>query len=396
MSIRLWKAVLYPGRQRTADGRWFTQRPEDNVEAMRNCKRMVSRGIRVPCVWEHQLGANPVQLSRGDRLANYVKHCFAEIGDAKVDRKNVLWLAHDVYDPKDADKLKTTEMQVSPKLFRNGFSDSRGGEYPGCVVGHVAATPTPVQYWQDRGWHERPFELSNGTALFLSYGDSKMAKDKDEKEAPEVEAPPEVEETGADEQADQVPVGGPEAELAGLVDALREYGINIPEECEDIKHIIIAIKAAKGSKTGDEDMNATVGGEQTQQGQGPPMMMSDQRAAAKYADAQRKGMKADVRELYLTGRIGRMKRLELARKIDAVELSFYETGDLTPNHLVEQIKGLGELAPNTAWKPTGNTTLELSNTEIEEPPELLSKNSAGTAEATAAILSRIPGPKAAA
>ncbi len=329
---------------------------------------MIGRGVRVPCVWEHQPGADPIELSRGDKLANYVKHSFGEIRDARVYGKGVLWLEHEIYDPADAATPQLKRLQVSPKLYP-GFSDSRGGEYRGAVVGHVAATPSPVQFWQ------KPFELSQGTALFLSYGNvgPDMAKELDEEMPEEVETP-EVE-------PEETPVGGRSAELAALVDALREYGINIPDECEDLKHVIIAIKAAKGGQGAVDGMPASAGDQQTAPSAGPPMMMSDRRAVASHQKAQRKCMVADVKALYATGRIGRQKKLELERKIAAVELSFYEDGELTPNKLAVELEVLAALPANTAWKANGQTAIELSNTELEPHPESMTRGGPSKTEA---------------
>ena len=355
---------------------------------------MLNRGIRIPCVWEHQPGAHPVELSYSDRIANYVKHCFAEAGATRIGKDGVLWVRHDVYDPADARKLKTAEVQVSPKLL-NGFSDPKGREYRGTTVAHIAATPTPVQYWQSREWLAAPplsRELSSGNALFLSYGSSSMPKPKDDdlEQELETEVAPEGEEAPPPEP--ELPAG-PEGDLAGLVDALREYGLTIPDECEDIKHLIIAIKAAKPAGGDPDGMNASAGKDAAiGQGGGPPMLMSDARTIEKYTKAERKGLKNEVRELYLAGRINRVKRLELDRRIDAVEMSFYDSGDLAPNKVAAEVEALKTLPANSAWKPTGAISVELSNTAIEPHPESLTKEAPGIKEATAAILSRIPSP----
>ena len=54
MTIRLWKEVLLPGRQRDRHGSWFRFSRNDILAANRNCNRMLSRGVPIPCVWEHQ------------------------------------------------------------------------------------------------------------------------------------------------------------------------------------------------------------------------------------------------------------------------------------------------------------------------------------------------------
>lgn len=394
MSVRVWKDVLYTGRQQTPAGLWFTITQQNTQAAARNCKRMIGRGVRVPCVWEHQPGANPIELSQSEYLTNRVKGCFGEIRDARVDPKTgVLWMEHEVYDPADADLLREKRLQVSPKLFR-GFSDSKGGNYRGTTVAHVAATTNPVQFWQ------RPFELSQGDALLLSYGDPKMAKDKEDAVAePVVEAPP-VEETGADD-ADLGDVDAGENDVKGIqavINALRETGMNIPEEVSDWQHLVIAIKAG-GQKGGDQDgLNATAGGDATQQaGGGPPMMMSDARMVERERAISKKELKADVKSAFKTGRCTRDEAKQLLRKIDTVELSYFSDGKMLANETAIEVGLLGKRKAWSQWSKTGTVdgSIELSNTEIEHPPTSLTDNSAGTREATEAILARIPGPKAA-
>lgn len=362
MSIRVWKDVLYPGRQRDKHGTWFTVSRRSTQAAARNCKRMIARGIRVPCVWEHQPGADPVEMSFADTLAHNVKHCFGEIRGAKVDPKGVLWLLHEVYNPADAELLREKRMQVSPKLYP-GFEDSRGGEYRGPVVGHVAATPNPVQFWQ------KPFELSQGNTLLLSYGDRPMA---DEKDAPEDEVPPEVEQVEPD--GDELPEN-PADEMKGVaavIEALRESGFNIPDEVQDWEHLVIAIKAA--GKNGMDALDAGGGAAPTQTGPSPPMMMSDARTLAAEQRRTKKDLATDVRLHTSTGRCTPAEARKILREIEAVEMSFFRDGRLVPNEVALRVKLIGERPAWSAWKPDGKTdvALELSTTAVPHPAELTS------------------------
>lgn len=387
MSIRVWKDTLYPGRQRDKHGTWFTVSRQSTQAAARNCKRMIGRGIRVPCVWEHQPGAEPVEMSAADILASTVKNCFGEIRDAKVDRSGVLWLLHEVYNPADAEMLREKRMQVSPKLYP-GFKDSRGGEYRGPVVGHVAATPNPVQFWQ------KPFELSRGDALLLSYGERPMADelDKDDLETETPDAEP-------TEPADDLPEVPDEPiavnELGALIEALRDSGFNIPEEVADVKHLIIAIKAA--GKTGMDSLDMGGGGGQpdaTAVGSSPPMMMSDGRTLADERRRTKKDLAADVKLHCSSGRCTPHEAKKVLRELEATELSFFNDGRMVPNEVALKVKMFGERKAWSAWKPDGKTdaALELSTTTVDHPAELARGDANGTQEATKAILDRIPGP----
>lgn len=360
MSIRVWKDVLYPGRQRDKHGTWFTVSRKSTQAAARNCRAMIGRGIRVPCVWEHQPGADPVEMSTADILANRVKHCFGEVTDAKVAPDGVLWLEHEVYEPADADTLKTKRLQVSPRLLP-GFRDSKGNTYRGPVVGHVAATPTPVQFWQ------RPFELSQDNALLLSYGDDDMAK---EDKAPKDEIPDAEPKDGA---PDELPPETPEdvQGFEAVVQALRDSGkFTIPDEVQDWQHLVIAIKAGALDK-GDE--LAPDSG--TQPGPSAPLMMSDSRTLEPKKAQTRKDYAADVRLYCSSGRCTPHEARELLRELEATDLSFWADGNLVPNETVIKVKLIGKRKPWSAWRPDGKTdaVLELSTTVVEHPESLARK-----------------------
>lgn len=382
MSIRVWKDTLYPGRQRDKHGTWFTVSRRSTQAAARNCKRMIARGIRVPCVWEHQPGAEPVEMSFADQLAHSVKHCFGEVRDAKVDRKGVLWLLHEVYNPADAAMLREKRLQVSPRLYP-GFEDSKGGEYRGPVVGHVAATPNPVQFWQ------KPFELSRGDALLLSYGDRPMA---DEKDIPEDDGKPDAEpEIVTDDDLPEEPINA--NGLAALIEALRSVPqlSNIPEEVTDIPGLIIAVKSAAGASAGDIGQ---AGGSETTQGPSVPMMMSDSRTLAHGRQWTKKDLAADVKLHCSTGRCTPAEARKVLREIESFEFSYFRDGKPVPSEVALKIKMFGERPAWSAWRPDGKTdaALELSTTTVDHPAELTKGTAAGVQEAMKAILDRIPGP----
>ncbi|HYH65586.1 MAG TPA: hypothetical protein VD866_12890, partial [Urbifossiella sp.] len=160
MAWKEWKEVLLPGRQRDRHGNWFTITRRNIRQADRNVGLMLSRGVSIPTVWEH------VKVEAGDtdaRKAAYARYTFGHIGGRRINERGALELLHEGRDPRDREQLLKTRF-VSPKVCP-GYSDSKGGEYRGTTIAHVAATPTPVQFWQ------RPFgaELSRRKSLYLSY-----------------------------------------------------------------------------------------------------------------------------------------------------------------------------------------------------------------------------------
>lgn len=352
--MQLWKEVLLPGRQRDRFGNWFTVKPKAVREAARNVSKMLSRGVPLPTVWEHQ------DVEAGDTAAQkaaYAKHTFGHIAGQRINARGALELLHEVRDQGDAAQLLKTRY-VSPKLYR-GYSDSRGGEYRGTTIAHVAATPTPVQYWQ------RPFEMSRGQALYLSYtpGDA-MADEKDDGDK-----------GGKSDDKPKPSGGGGKSTLADVIAALKEKGWNIPDEVQDEAGLVIAIKAGDGM--GDDDSDIDLGDPNTPPGDtaaasGAPMLMSDARAAL--AKSTRSEYEARERACFAAGKIDRPTALQTIRELRAIPMSFTRDGELVPNRIAIRIEEHERLKDGAAWSKDGRRpgdSLELSNTRVEAAPEKL-------------------------
>lgn len=377
MGARIWKEVLCRGRQRDRFGNWFAIGSKQIADAYRNANKMVSRGVPVPCVWEHQ---NAHAGDPAEARARYAKFTFGHIAGARINDRGNLDLLHDVPDAKDADQLLKTRY-VSPKVFPVGFSDSRGGEYAGATIAHVAATPTPVQWWQ------RPFEFSQSKALYLSYtseGDAVAEEAKDS--------------AGSTS-------GRPDDEFQRLVDALREVGLTVPDEVNDIAGLIIAVKAGgkpRGDNDDDDDddeddeeftLPPESGSEvepapaSTPSGATPgnvPTLMSDERAAP-LRNVTRRDLAHRARRLWETGRVDRPTAQRMLGELKVVELSFTTAGDLHGCKIASEIAAYERLPKGLAWKPNGQRPkgepLEMSLT-LESPPSQL----AGTKGVDPAVL----------
>jgi hypothetical protein len=342
---QMWKEVLLPGRQRAADGTWFTVTPADIRRAQANAAKMLSRGVPVPCIWEH------LNVEAGDPeewRAKYAKHTFAHVGGARLNGRGALELLHEGRDDRDRDQLLKTRF-VSPKLYPS-YSDSRGGEYRGATIAHVAATPTPVQTWQ------RPFELSRANALYLSY-------------LPEGDMP--------EPKKDDLPAGGAgKSTLADVIQALRDTGMNIPDEVTDEAGLVIAIKAGGASGGDDDDLDGdglpdVDGAGATAGGGGPPMLMSmTDPTARKWAVDERKDMAARIRQAFATGRIDRPTAKQMLRQAGVVEMSF--TRDAEPIcPLLKKIADAEAKPEWSAWSPTTRQDgTSLSTTRVPAPDKL--------------------------
>lgn len=364
-SVFLWKDVLYPDvQQRDRYGNWFSFSRKDTATAARNCLKMLRRGLRIPCVFEHQPDAEPTELSRGDRLANYVKHTFGEIRGAKLDGQGVLWLRHEVYDPKDAAFLARTRMQCSPKMYP-GYSDSRGGEYRGPTVGHVAATPSPIQTWQ------KPFELSRSGALYLSYEVPPMADDTDDK-------------------GDAEPKGGEKGELGELMEALRAKGLTISDKVSTLKELIIAVESCGDMDGGDDDLpepepeappaDDDLANTAPAPTGGAPMLMSMgspdpavRKQVAGWARDERSDLKKRVQAAFTSGRLDRPEARQWLRRVSAVEMSFTVEGEAV-HPLAKKLAEVEARPAHSRWSPTGKRpgdARELSDTRAVDAPDRL-------------------------
>lgn len=369
---RVWKEVLCVGRQCDPAGRWYEFAPRDIRAALRNARKMLARGLSVPAIWEHQpievrdRPRTPGQLAEWKR--RYAKFAFGHIVDARINDRGNLDLLHEVRDPKDVRQLLKTRF-VSPKVYPS-YSDSRGGEYRGTTIAHVAATPTPVQHWQ------RPWELSRGDALYLSY------------------TPPEGSAVPDDPKNDGAK--GAAGDLGALIEALRDSAnMAIPDEVTDIPGLIIAIKAAGGSGGGggggggddddDDDglnLDTSSGTGATAPAGGAPLMMSTTDAdgprrnqALAWAKDERREIKRRIEDLFRTGRIDRPTARQLFRQSKAVEMSFTADAEaVSPLH--KKLVELEKRAANAAWK--AGDARDLSATRGVDPPKGLTGAGADT------------------
>ena len=413
----IWKEVLCLGRQMDPKTKlWFTITPKRIRDAHKNARKMLSRGVPLPACWEHQdieAGDAPPDA---DGIAEwkraYARYTFAHIGDSRINDRGNLELRHDDVRPEDAKVLERCKF-VSPKIY-DGYADSRGGQYDGCTVVHVAATPSPVQHWQ------RPWELSDPTAMYLSY--SRPPEDEncplydginewlDELAAVELSATP-SEESAVAEENDEKPAkkeggeggdgGGKDADFAALIKALKAKGMNIPDRVEDMAGLIIAIESNGGGApepdgdedngNPDDDMPAT----EAPAGGAAPMVMSTldpnpkrKKVAQRYAVDERAAAVARIEAAFKgDGKVGRdaPTARQLLRRAKGVEMSFtadLEAGGARWTKLLADIAAYEKSEPGVSLKAPG---IDLSSTQGVDRPAGLDEAAAVSAEARAVI-----------
>lgn len=349
----LWKEVLLPGRQRDARGNWFDITPEDVRQGYANARRMLSRGVPVPAIWEH------LDVEAGDPeewRARYARHTFAHLADARLNDRGALEVRLDGRDPADRDQALKTKF-VSPKVYR-GYSDSAGGEYRGTTIAHVAATPTPVQFWQ------RPFELSQRETLYLSFTpEGAVADDK-----------------GGTKESGGGEGGEKKSGLSAIIAALKEKGFNIPDEVTSENELVIAIKAGNpAGGGGDEDMD--LGAPEDEYGKPPPGATTGAGGAPmlmSWTRDEKSDLRGRVKNLFHTGRVDRQTARQLLRQIGAVELSFNADGEAV-SPVNRRVAELEKKPADSAWSATGRRdagAAELSDAFAVGHPSAVSGGSA--------------------
>ena len=375
----VWKEVLLPGTQQGPDGKRYTFTRRDVLEARRNVNKMLSRGVPIPAVWEH------VNVEAGDSdawKARYAKYTFGHIDRSRINARGGLDLRHEIPDPADVQQLVKTKF-VSPKVYPS-YSDSRGGTYRGTTIAHVAATPSPVQFWQ------RPWELSQRGTLYLSY-------------LPENAMPDEP--ADKDDKGDKG--GQANAELSELIEALRAKGMPISDKVSSLRELTIAVESSSGPDDagGDDDeldLDAGGGSDTTAPAGGAPMLMSTtdrdpgRRAQAiSWAKSERSDMRERIRTAFQSGRATRHEAKALLRQAGAVEMSFTREGEAVCP-LLKKLDDLEKKPANSAWQTNGNRGgVSLSATGVVDAPgKLAGDTSKGTEEARDLVLGLISGPPA--
>ena len=415
---KVWKETLLAGTMIDAKSkRPFTISEKDVRDAKRNINRMVAKGRKIPLVWEH---LDVEESDPEEWKANYARNTFGWVGGARLStgedvksglalRPGTLLVRHDIHDARDVDQLRKTGY-VSPKIYR-GYLDSQNEEYEGVTVAHVAASPTVCQFWQ------RPFELSDSDAMYLSYTPPDEAEtraecpsytetfteflDRLEMSAfaePEEDAPVAEEEVVKKKSDGDGDEGGGNADLKAIVKALRDkFGANISDKVSNWNELLIAIESNAGSgmdeeevatETPDEDLAASAD-EATAGAGGAPMVMSTldkdpkKRARAeKEAKPERDEAAVRVNKLFDTGRIDGPKKRALTRVVGTIEMSFGADGAAGGKRWTATMSEIAELekkpANSVGPPPTGRKaadgSVEMSTTEVGRPADLSGTN----------------------
>lgn len=337
------KDVVKAGRYRLPTGRWLDLSPSDVRHLARRMDEMVADGLKIPVAWNHQ----PVApLTDEDWLAARARHVIGHSHGAVVEGGGTLAARVDA-DDAEAERMRRAKY-VSPEIRRD-WIDGRGKLWPGLSITHVAVTGNPVNPDQ------QPFR-----SVQLSADVFRLSLDDLETEGDDV----------AEENDGKKDDGGGDASgLKPLIDALREKGMNIPDEVMDMDGLVIAVKAS-GAAPPAEATPADTGGDGIEEDSGPVLMSLDEAGdprMARLARMERDDLKRRAKALAASGRLTRQEADALAGEFDAVRLSMDGEGRVRAGRPLAKLEAYEALAPRKGGFLDASR-LSLDGLKADAPP----------------------------
>jgi len=316
------KDVLYPGTYYLPDGRVWKCSESDVRNAVVNGNRMLAVGnVAAPVIWEHDIKSNPVPFEallsalgtkRREWRAGFAKHTFGYARRYWIEHrkgKPVAFAELAVEDDKAARQMANTRF-VSPRVNRD-YTDFHGRTFPGLSIGHVAATPFPVQDQQLPvmlgGIPAGPGRSRSSVFLSLDFLEGKQMADDTDKGG----------------KKNDSEAGGDSGAMKRILGALANLGVIVPDgvQLDDLGSLALVLEtvaANKGSSTtsdNDPDLGTIDDGDGDGAGDSAvtPAMLSGLGTVAQTA----------VLETVKQG------RADLSTRLRTVERKAVETGLLT-------------------------------------------------------------------
>lgn len=315
------KQALSPGRfnvnrlDGTKSEETFTKDRIAKIHA--NTKKVHEAGWLIPAPWKHD-GSKPItkeELANGKNNAGFVLR-----NELDADTGNLTSVV-EVPLEEDAKRVGTTVKEVSPYLIEN-WVDPTGRVFEGEIMAHLAFITNPIQPGQDNFIDYKPAqagELAIAMSMYLG--------PLDDDKTPPTTNKPKSQPGGTDTQA-----------LTSCLEALRERGIDLPEDTTPenlVERIVIACRAISGAETEDDALQ----NDATQQPQ--PIAMGQNMTAearlAKLAELTNTNMKATFKSriaaLVAKGLNPKVAKETLEPLCEGFQLSQAEDGTITSGEL---------------------------------------------------------------
>lgn len=329
------------GTNKDGTPKWFTVTPEDVRMHADKLSRMLAAKVPMPVCFEHRDDNHPGRKLNPDQWATHQALGTAGwVEKVELDSANKLSLEVEIPDEKDAARAQVLRY-CSPQI-ESEVMDGDGTAWGRAFV-HVALTPKPIHQ------HQQPIQRLSADGSRV--GDTVA-------DVIRLSVDPEKGTDMADDKGDKKDKGGKDGEgdgggdLKALFDALRDAGLTIPDEVDDIPKLIIAVKASgmKPKETAD-DLDDDVDAVPPTGGAGP-VAMSLTKQTEQASNLARSNLKSRAQRLLKRKKITPAIHKRLTADVETVKLSFTEAGDLKPNKLVVEIEAFEQLDDNSAWAET--------------------------------------------
>lgn len=320
------KDVLYPGTFTLARGERWECLPAYVRSAVVNGNGMLAKGnVAAPLIWEHDADSGPELLpallssleNPRQFAADYARNTFGYATRywlETVKGDPVAFAKIEVPDATDLSQFRKTRF-VSARVM-NGFRDPLGNKWQGAVIGHIAATPQPIQVQQ------RPVDLSQTKPARKSWVSVYLSAEYREGEA-------------VAEENEGKGKGGADAGMSRLMTALSNNGINLPEGISSLDDVCLALETIAAN-------NATVDPE--------PGEDLDNDGIDDTADATPAGMPAMLSQMTADQQrpwkiIAKQEREKTTNRVARIKKSVLQSGHLTASEFAKMeahFKGMSD------------------------------------------------------
>lgn len=403
----LWKTVAYPGRvvvppERTGDRPLvynFTR--QDLEHTARLCNRKLADGWNIPLCWEHQdVTPDRLRLSEDARKArDFALGVFGKGAGFKVAPDGRLLARLRGRDHADLEQFKDVEF-VSPE-FQWNWMDTDGKIWRGPTITHIAATPRPVQRYQESvldalrqnpmksgaiqlsltsvsvGARLHPTRLRLSLANYVSKprGAATMPADIDDKDMDTNTDTEGASDSPSDTDGDG---GGKKASwMQRIADAAAGFGLKFgdlagvksPDDFATLfETAALNFQGDDGNdeyeddeeEPGPEGDTAPQGGDMQQMPTGsapatpPPVQMSLEAQTRQAEQFARNNLVHRISRLRDSGRVTPAIADDLLKRVPKLRLSFTSKGDVTPNDVTIEIAAYERNPPRSAWSRAAN------------------------------------------
>ncbi len=311
---RFLKDVIKPGRVHLPDGRVMDFTRQQMQALHSRAAEMAAAGLQIPLCWNHQ-DVGP--MSAADILAARARNVFGYVASTERGKEDLLNTTLDIPDPDDAAQFAKTRW-ISPEVTWD-HKDGTGRVWAGPSITHLAATARPVDPHQ-----KPPVQLSQDAPSYSRRVRLSLEDIMADEEKPD---------SGGEAEGE----GG--GEIADLIDALREHGLNIPDHVSDMAHLITAVKSqGEAEEEGTDNPGDEYGAEITE-AQAPVMMAMERRVL----DFERSALKQRIEALF-PARIDRPTRDKLLAEHGTVRMSLdRKKGVPRPTGLAAKVAAYEEL-----------------------------------------------------